>query len=265
MLGSNQAGYPGFSGPFVAGGNPAVDEVRRIELDFEWPGGLFEQTDKGGITSQDTILISEYQELDSLGDPVGGWVEWLDKERVVSTTSALRVTYGFNTPNPEATYLIRTRRGNWANGWDDLRITDAVFWTGLRAVKSTPDNYGNVTLLAVEAQASNSISGSAAQAVNLDFTAYNCAPSAGKLSYTPNRSIVGAFVSVFVNEYGASLDGNVMDWDTLLAIDAEMEAQGRYFDWTFDQPTTVWEAAKAIARCARAHSDHERLVYHDEA
>ncbi len=252
LLGPNEAGFPGFYGPFAAGADPATDEVYRIEIDLEWPNGLYAQASDGGIDSRTTQIQSYYQELDDVGDPVGSEVLWLDTTKTSKTTSPIRETFTLETPNPLATYTIKTGRVNDAFGNTNIRITDKVLWTGLKSFKSSPDNYGNVTLLSVETTASNSISGSAAQSVNLDFTAYSCAPDGGQMSYGPTRSIVAAFVAVFTNEYGAGLEGRVMDWDTLLAIDAEMEAEGRYFDWTFDQTTTVWEAAKAIARCARA-------------
>ena len=67
------------------------------------------------------------------------------------------------------------------------------------------------------------------------------------------RSIIWAFVDIFRASYGGRiLDDGYFDWEALEELDAIYASRGEYFDWTFRDPITVWEAAKVVARAGRA-------------
>jgi len=255
LMGPNQPGYPvdGWYGPFVAGGDPLNDRVYGIQVDVEHPQGIFYQTGDQGARFRFLAYEFQVQELDDSGNPVGGWISIVSFSSNFTSISPYRITYSFNTPNPEATYQVRARKTSEDRSDEWNYVQDRTYWTSLRAYKHVDQDYGDVTLLAVKAKASNSLSGAAAQSVNLDFTAHNCIyNSIGSTSYGPTRSIVSAFVDVFVSEEGGNIPCSNIDWSTLIPLGQQLDAAGRFFDWTFEQPTTVWEAAKIIARCARA-------------
>ena len=253
LLGSNDPSYPvdGWYGAFAAGSNPASDTVFRIECDLTLPNGAYRQNDDGGTDPIFINIEAQYQALDETGTPTGSWLNLFTWSQNLHTTSTLRKTFETEISSPSGTFQVRMRRVNTQS--NSIRVQDTVLWSALKAYKENEQGFGNVTLIAIEAEASNALSGGAAQKFNMDFTAYHCHLVNGNMTYEPNRDITAAFVDVITNtDYGMGLPSSVIDWDTIKEVEAEFQAEGRFFDWTFDQKLTAWEALQAICRCGRA-------------
>jgi hypothetical protein len=253
LLGSNDSNYPvgGWYGAFSAGSNPASDEVFRIECDLTLPNGAYRQEDDGDISGVAVHIVAQYQAIDETGTPTGDWLDLFTWQKTIRTTSALRKTFEKQISSPSGAFQVRMKRANSQS--NSIRVQDTVLWSSLKAYKKNEEGFGNVTLVAIEAEASNALSGGAAQKFNMDFTAYHCRLENGNMTYQPNRDITAAFIDVITNtDYGMGLPSSVIDWDTIKEVEAEFQSEGRFFDWTFDQRLTAWEALQAICRCGRA-------------
>ena len=169
-------------------------------------------------------------------------------ERTLATVTPQRYTLGADVP--EGRYEVRAQRTNNKN--TSHRAGNTVRWDALRAFFPSVREYGEVTLVAVKARASNNLNNNAAQRFNVIAT--RKLPTFVDNQWTApvsTRSPLWAFCDVFRSRYGGRLPDNFLDLDYIQELAAEMEARSIYFDWIFDQRTTVWEAARSIARVAR--------------
>lgn len=250
LFAPNEAEYPaggGWVGGFVI--NSAFTTCNRIEVDIILPQGLYYSNNKGGLDARTGEAEFEYRQIDDEGDPVGGWILLTSFAQTLKTTTPQRFTLSANvTP---ARYEVRARRTNDKD--TSSRAGNTVTWDAVRAFLPSTQDYGDVTMLAVKARASNNLNDSASNRVNVIATrklrryvdgAWT-APAA-------TRSIVWAFCDMFTALYGGRLEDGFLDLDTLVALDADYTTRGDTFDWVFDQKTTIWDAAKSIARAGRA-------------
>lgn len=248
LFGPNQSEYTGHSGPFVV--NDAQADVVYLEVDITFPQGLYYAADNGGLTNRTIHVGFEYRPIDAQGNALGGWQELRDFQRIMATTTPQRFTLGRRVP--AGRYEVRGVRLN--DKVEGHRSGDTVIWESLRAYVPSQRVYGDVTMLAVKARASNNLNDRSSNRINVDVTRRipTWSPEGGWTERLPTRSPVWAFCDVFRAEYGGRLGADYLDLDALYALDQELSTRGDTFDWVFDQRTTVWDAAKTIARVARA-------------
>jgi len=253
LYGLNQIEYaaPGWVGPFPA--NPPSTEAQRLEIDLVFPRGLYVSDKKGRLKPRSVFVEVVYRRIDDAGAPITSYSSLLDDNEIrMRTTTPQRITFGKDvTPGR---YEVRMRRTN-----DRIRVAvgnDQVVWEGLRGfITGEEPDYGNVTLLAVKIRATNNLNSRTAEKFNVVATRkLPIRESSGTWSDpVATRSIVWAFVDVFRSAYGGRVADDVFfDWDSLETLDAEYAGRSEYFDWTFRDPITVWDAAKTIARVGRA-------------
>lgn len=240
-------GTSGNAGPFVA--NSINTEANKLEVDISFPKGLYLQNDQGGLSALSVTVVFEARKIDNNGVAIGDWFTLSTFTQSLSTTTPQRFTI-------EATvelgrYEVRGRRTSDKN--QDAKAGNTVQWEQLRAFIQGDHDYGEVTLIALKARASNNLNDNAATRFNCEATRMLPVYINGEWQpEQPTRGIVWAFCDVFRAKYGARLADELLDMDTMLALDQIYTDRQEFFDGVFDQRTTVWEAARAIALAGRA-------------
>lgn len=247
LYGPNEADYEGWRS-FVA--NSAGTLTNRLEVDVSISSGLYYANDDGGLNTRTITAEWEYRQIDDSGNAVGSWESMASFSKTLKTVTPQR--YTLRKWVTAGRYEIRARRTNDAS--DSHRVGDTLEWASMRAFLPSTRDYGDVTLLAIEARATNNLNDNSSNRINGVGT--RKLPTWDKTTRTwsdpvATRSIVWAFCDVWRAEYGAKLSDAWLDLDHLYDLDLEFTTRGEFFDWTFDQKVTVWEAAKTIARAGR--------------
>lgn len=250
LFGTNEPEFGDWIGPFAANGS-GTDAVK-IEVDLVFPSGLYTTDDDGGLSTINVTVSVEYREITDAGVPAGAGA-W-------STLSSFSKTLKTNTPQrftvsatvSAARYEVRAKRTNTANIGDDAhRYVETVKWVGLRAFLPSTRDYGDITLLAVKARASNNLNGNSSNRINViakrnlpvwNGSAWSTAP------FTPTRSVVWAFCNAFRAEYNGDLADSFLPLADLLSLNTELENAGLYFDHVFDSTLSLWDMATVIAK-----------------
>lgn len=261
LFAQNQTGFSGdgWIGPFVT--NPAGTVVDRIQIDLSYPKGIYHQSKKDGdIEDHHVHVLFQKRRIDDDGNPLEAFSTLIDNDLTARTTTPQRKTRGSGVLTP-ARYEVRGKNVGFAR--NDNRSGDTVVWEGMRGfvVGGEPD-FGDVTLLAVKIKATNNLNARTQERFNviatrklpvIDSTGGGTSESSFTEEPVATRSIVWAFVDIFRSNYGARItDERFFDLAALQELDAFYESRNEHFDWTFRDPITVWDAAKAVARAGRA-------------
>jgi predicted phage tail protein len=228
--------------------NDAGTTTNLIELDLTLPRGLYNQDKKGRLRSYTVAALFRYVEIDDLGNEIGTWQDLKTWSKTLATTSPRRFT--ISAPVPYGRYKVSAERTN--NYSTSHKVGNTLLWDAGRAYLPSVADYGDVTLLAVKMRATSNLNDQSKRKINVVCTRklpWNGA-SIGAVP-TTTRSLVAAFIDVFISKYGAALTASVLDMTSLAELDAQLESEGVYFDWVFDSSSTVWDAAKTIARACR--------------
>lgn len=255
LFGPNEDEYvaPGYEGPFAA--NPAGTDIVQIQVDLVFPRGLYRINDDGEVRPAQIEVQIEYREIDDAGSPVGAgtWAALTSPATLLflmSTITPQRRTIT-SAALPAGRYEVRIRRTTITV--ESNRAGHQIVWESLKGFATFAENWPDVTLLAVAIRASSNLNERTQTRFNVVAT--RKLPIYDSVSWsipTETRSIVWAFVDVFMALYGGRVTVGFFDWDALLALDAVYTARDEHFDWIFRDPITIWEAAKVIARVGRA-------------
>lgn len=236
-------------GPFVA--NPAGTECDKIEIDLTLPKGLYYSNNNGGLDGRTVTAVFEARKIDNAGAPLGDWFLLNDFSKTMATATPQRITIS------EEVELGRYEVRGYRDNVKDLssRAANDLFWESLRAFLPNTNNYGNCTLMAVKARATNNLNSNAQTRFNVFAT--RKLPVWSKLTQTwsaptATRSIVWAFCDIFRAQYGAQLANTYLQLDALADLDAVYTTRLEFFDWVFDQQATAWECARLVGRAGRA-------------
>lgn len=250
LLGPNEAGYAGESGPFVA--NPSGTDTTHLEVDVVLPNGLYFANNKGKLVDQAVTALFQYREIDDAGAPVGAgtWTTLASFSKTLRTNTPQRFT--LEATVAAARYEVRAVRTNNKN--TEARAGNTLRWDALRAFLPSTKDYGNVTLIALKARATNNLNDRAANRFNVVATRkLRTRVASAWTAPVATRSIVWAFADVMQNtEYGGRLTDAFIDIEALEALDTIYTGLGWNFDFVFEQRGTAWEAAKIVGRCGRA-------------
>lgn len=246
LFGPNEAQYTVY-GPFTL--SPPFTTTNRIQVDVTLPQGLYTSNDDGGLNNTTVEALFEVRPIDDNGAPAGAWQTLTSFSKTLNTVNPQRFT--LSTTVALGRYEIRGKRTN--NASDSYRTGDTLVWEAARAFLPNTQDYGNVTMLAVVAQASNNLNDNSANRVNVDCTRkLRTRQNGAWTAPLPTRSPAWAFYDVFASAYGGQLEERFVDLDELERLDAVWAGRQEYFDYVFNQKSTVWEAAKAAARVGRA-------------
>lgn len=245
----NEAEFTDWVGGFIV--NPAFTLTSVIELDVSFPQGLFRVDDKGVLQLLTIQVAFSYRSIDNLGNPTSGWATLTTLSKTLKTVTPQRFT--LREPVTPGRYEVRAKRIN--NKEISTRSFNVVTWEAMRAFLPSTKDYGNVTMLAVRARATNNLNDRSSNRINLIATrrlrSWNKATQSWN-AMQPTRSLVWAFADLFQASYGGGLDDSKLDLDALADLDEYYQDQERFFDHVFDQKLTVWDAARTIGRVGRA-------------
>ena len=236
------------AGPFVL--NPSGTKTNKIEVDFQLPRGLYTQGNDGTLNNLTVSALVEVQEIDDAGTPLGAWTTLQNWTVTRNTITPQRYTLSGDV----ALGRYRIRASRTSNKDTSAKSGNTLIWEAARAFipEDTVDN--GITRLAVKARASNNLNDNSASRINVVATRnlFVYAEGAWSLTEEPTRSAVWAFVDAFKAQYGARLADLYLDLDALAALDLTLADRLEFFDWSFEQKTTVWDIARTIAAVCRA-------------
>lgn len=258
LFADNEDDGPFTAGPFVA--NDPGTIVTKLEVDVTLPKGLYlTRKNKGTLARPPVEALWEYRVAGS-SDP---WTTLKDFELNTGTdatkfasTTPLRYTFSVDINDVVATqYEVRAQRTN--DAWPSTRAADEVHWSGLRAFLPSQADYGDKTLIAVKAKATNNLNDSSSNRINVDCTRKlpNVTPAAGEnpttlaaaddyVNRTSSRSPVWAAVNILRAKYGRAMEDEFLDLEFFLSEANQMDTDSIFFDWVNDERLTVWEALR---------------------
>jgi hypothetical protein len=250
LFGPNEPEYDSWVGPYAA--NASGTDTTKLELDLVFPAGLYFAGDSGDLTAKTVTVSIEYREIDDTGAPVGvGTYTAVAFSKTLATNTPQRFTTSIAVAS--ARYEVQVRRTN--NTETDTskthRTQEAIHWVALRAFLPSTKDYGDVTLLAIRARASNNLNNSSSNRVNVITTRKLPIWDSGTETWsapTVTRSLVWAFCDALRAEYGGRLPDTYLDLATLDALNTDLEAAGENFDFVFDKAMSLWTMLTTIAR-----------------
>jgi sulfur carrier protein ThiS len=248
LLGPNEQGYTGVSGPFVI--NTAENPIQRIAIDISFPQGLYSLNDKGSFRNSTVWLHFDYQLIDEDGEPLDTWKLLVNPIISRSTNTPQRITYSKVVPLGR----YRVRGSRTSNRDMSARVSSQVRWEAVKGYGESVGSFGDVTMVAMRALATNSLNDTSAKSFNVVATRKLPIwhPSTGWSALTPTRNPVWAFCDIFRANYGAKVEDQFLDLPTLRQLAETFEQTGDAFDWIFDGPLSIWEAARMALRVGRA-------------
>jgi hypothetical protein len=248
LYGPNEDDYEEWTGPFVA--CSAGSKSYTLELDFSCRQGLYKMDSKGNPKSTTVSVEAEYREVDDEGDPVGSWTALTTFSRTDDSQKPQRFTMSLSVPSGR--YEVRARRTNDKD--ENFRIRDTIHWDSLRAFCETEQNFGNVTLLAIKARATDNLNDSSKSGFNVISTSILPVYNSGTGAWTKQitRNPVWAALDVLRAKYGRRLLSKSIDLVAFSELAADLEEEEIWFDGTFSQRGTVWTALQNILAVANA-------------
>lgn len=226
-----------------------------IEVDISFRQGAYESNKKGGTNPVTVEAEFEYRRINDAGDPIGsgdGSTLW-NMSKTLNTTQQRRFTKRFAVPK-QGRYQVRARRITDHNDEDEGRIRDVVTWERARAFNKTYQNFGNVTLIAIKARATKQLNNQSQNRWNVRLRAktpvWNGVDDGW--DYQDTRSPIWAALDILRAQYGRGLTSKHLNLPVFQELASDVEEDGIYFDWTFDQRDTIWPAITTALNVCRA-------------
>lgn len=248
LLGTNETGY-GWLGGYIV--NPAGTLTTLLEVDVTLPQGLYFIDGKNNMIQLSCNAVFQYRAVDDTGAPIGSWTELAFFDKTLATQTPQRFTLSITVPSGR--YEVRAQRGDAK----DLRsqAANVIRWEAARAFLPSTKNYGNVTIAAMKAKATNNLNSNSQTRFNVIATRklpiYNGTTHTWSVP-TATRNPVWADCNIFRAVYGGQLADQYLDLPTLTTLAAAYDAAHIYFDWVFDQLITLWDGATTALRVGRA-------------
>lgn len=249
MYGTNESGA-GYLGPFVI--NTAGSSCNAIGVDVSLPNGAFTVDDKGNYQPVTVSYQFDYQLIDDSGAAIGSWTNFIDQSVTFSDSQPQRIGAKVSVPNGR--YQVRARRTNAAAA--DTRTSDALYWNTLRAYLTAPNNYGNLTMLAVKMKATNTLSSQNSRKINVIATRMlqTWDPVNGwTVNPVATKSPAWAFADIIRNpDYGRNLPDSRLNLPELYRLSQVWASRGDEFNGVFDTTSQLWDALQKVAKVGRA-------------
>lgn len=229
--------------------NPVGSRVNRISVDVFFPRGLASST-----TSGRAEFLFDFQRINDDGSDMGPvFTQSISLNQFSITPFGKTFTYTFLGGR----YKVRARRTNAPAG--NVNAPDTVHWVGLRGRLSTPNQYRNITMLAVKMKATGQLTQVSSRKVNCIATrqiqSYDKATK--RWSVNPNPGWIDNMVWVACDilrdtDYGAGFSDDKLDLDDLYDLSLIYRGRQDSFNGIFDRQISMWEAVQHVARCGRA-------------
>lgn len=248
LYGPNEEDYEGWTGPFVACSAGSLAYI--LELDFSCRQGLYGLNSKGDAVSASVSVEGQYRLVDDAGDPLGDWVDMTPFTRTNSNSKAQRFT--ISIPVAAGRYEVQVRRTDDKS--ESFRVKHTINWEGLRAFCEAEQRFGNVTLLAIKARATDNLNDSSKNGFNVICTSilpvYDSETETWENLITRNPAWIAA--DILRAKYGRRLTSSTMDLPAFSTLAEETAAEGITFDGTFDQRGTIWSSLQTVLSVAYA-------------
>lgn len=310
LLGSNEAGYAGDSGPYVI--NAATTKINKIELDLSFPRGLYEQKSDGTLASLTVTASISYREIDDTGSPVANPVSYKAKKTVTEiivndkwvTSSVVyteiahahpngykEVTYDEDplgdAPHTRITVYYINRSTTWeivtftktlksitpkrltveidvpygryeikivrtSTKYKQFRYSNTLILEAVRGFMPNTSYYGNKTLIALKALATNNLNNNSAKQLNLVQTRkLRQWTVSGWTGRTATRNPVWCAVDALKARYGGRIADTYIDLPTFKTLADFCAANSLNFDYVFSTRSNVWDIVKTILAVAK--------------
>jgi len=247
LFGPNEPEYVGNTGPYNA--NEVQTTATRLEVDIVLPRGLYYSNDDGGLDGRTISAIILYQQINDSGVAIGPWLTLVNFNKSLTTNTPQRYTYGVNVP--AGRYRVQGRRTN--NKDTSTRAANVIVWESLRAFLPHTNDFGEVTLIAMRAKASNSLNDNSRFRYNIYQTRklpiFNGATWSAPVATT---NPIWAMCDILRAEYGGNLDSAFIDLEYLRTLAATYDSRGDEFNWSFSRKTNVWDACRMALSVGRA-------------
>ncbi len=243
---------------------PVGTIINRFHLDIEFPDGLFDLDNNGDPVIRHGGAVFVFGLIDNEDNFIGGGpTSGGNFDHFLNTRNVFRVSRAV----PGAPFINPGRYGvqiKHLTGYPKNLDFGSAFRVILRGVRGQLQNvqrYGQLTMLAIKIKATNQLNSSLSKKVNVVVT--RKLPIWNGSSWdlpVATRSIAWAIADIWMANYGGSRSFCNLDLDALLALEETWNSRGGtgsdefrdFFDATFDQQVTVWEALTRAARVGRA-------------
>jgi hypothetical protein len=231
-------------GPFVL--NDSGTLANTVGIDVILPSGLYYVNDDGSLSAKSVTFLVESRPIDAVGSPTGAWATLYNNTISAANNTPQRYSWRFAvTPGR---YQVRMSRLDDKD--TSSRAGHTAVWAGLRAYMQDVRQYGDVTLLAVRMQASNSLSQQASRKINVIATRkLPVWTGTGWTAPQPTRSIAWAFAYMCKS---VGLTDTQIDLAALLVLQSTWQARGDTFDARYDQFMSFWEAVTKAGIAGRS-------------
>lgn len=186
LLASNEVGA-GIVGPFVA--NTAFTLANVIEIDVTLPQGLYFSNDAGNLDSRTALARFNFRPIDDSGAPLGPFVLLVQFTKTLNTNTPQRFT--LSIPVTPGRYEVTGERNQQKD--QSHRAGHTIVWETMRAFLPSTKDYGDVTMLAIKARATNNLNNKSKNRINVDATRELACWNKGTQSFdarAPTSSIV---------------------------------------------------------------------------
>jgi len=242
-----EATYNVALGPFVV--CPPGVRVTAVAFDIVATRGLFYANNSGGLDALTTTFRLEVRAIDDDGAALGGWSTVGNGSMSAADATPIRRSYRYSVS--EARYEARVTRTDVKN--TSSRAGHEIVWASLRGYTAGANYYGDVTMLAMRAKATNNLTTQSSRQVNVTKTrkleVWNGSSWSARIA---TRNPAWAMCNMLKAEYGGNLPDSRLALDSFLERAETWDARGDQFNGGFDNAGTLFEAVNTVAAAGRA-------------
>lgn len=262
---------PGWPGFINMSSETAQLSVLESDIETEWVGDfLCVPSDATALDiGLDFIFPRGLGSLDSKGRLRSRTCDWEIRVRPEGSTDAYQthaftLTESDNTPQRLTKWLkaeMGLTPGRWevgcrrvSNVTKSTKVFDEVQWMGLKSVIQTTYQNDEESIITLKIKATNALSQQAnSQYWNDSTRILPVLQPDNTYVEQATRSIADAVIDACRNNvYGAGLEDDAIDIDTLIAYRDKWASRSDYCDGLFDQPTAFWEALGKLLETGRS-------------
>lgn len=263
---------PGWTGFIDMSSETVQLSVLERDRETEWVGDfLCVPSDATALdVGLDFIFPRGLGSLDSKGRLKDRTCDWEVRVRPEGSNDAYQthtftLTENDNTPQRLTKWLnaeMGLTPGRWEVGCRRIslvtkstKVFDEVQWMGLKSVIQTDYQNDEESIITLKIKATNALSQQAnSQYWNDSTRILPVRQSDGSYAEQATRSIADAVIDACRNTvYGAGLEDDAIDIDTLIAYRDKWASRSDYCDGLFDQPTAFWEALGKLLETGRSY------------
>lgn len=221
-------------GPYAA--TPAGVYTTYLQYDIAFQNGCYDSdSTTGNITALTVGIQFRAEQVNDAGVPLGPVYEYYYTEAMGTTTPQRRTLHHAVPYGRYRVTGLRTTPKPWT-----ASSSSECYWVGLKAILGNTAGgtvYGDVTLMAIKARATEGLASDALNRISVRCTRYN--PRDGVLSRNP----ADAFLDIVTNQtYGGKRPDSEIDWATWTAMKNSWAAAGKVFDAVYDTSNDLWGA-----------------------